>query len=229
MIEWEIGNKFLQERFGGVILPHGRDTEQWNPARFDRAEIREELGVHDRRVVTFFGTPRPHKGQEDLIEAVSRIKDPDTLLMLIGLGHDEYSERIAQTAEERLGSERVKVFGQQPFDKVPEFIVAADVVAVPQRAGPASIGQMPAKVYDAMAMARPIVATRVSDLPDALDGCGWIVEPERPDDLADAIEYILSHPEEAGRAGAAARRKCQQKYSFEAMETILESLIAKHL
>ena len=52
---------------------------------------------------------------------------------------------------------------------------------------------MPAKVFDAMAMAKPIIATNVSDLPEFLDGCGWTVAPEKPKQLADTIQYVFNH------------------------------------
>jgi glycosyltransferase involved in cell wall biosynthesis len=226
--EITVSNKFLQERFGGVVLPHGRDTQAWDPMRFDRDEIRRSLGVGDRQVVLFLGTPRPQKGIEDLVNAMARVRGPDTLLMLVGIDDEAYSQRVGQLALRRLGPERVRLIGRQPFERVPEFMVAADVVVVPQRRSAGAVGQMPAKVYDAMAMARPIVATRVSDLPETLEGCGWIVEPGQPDQLAEAIQDVLDHPAQAARAGAAARRKCEREYSFDAMHRTLAQLVARY-
>ncbi len=48
-----------------------------------------------------------------------------------------------------------------------------------------------------MAMAKPIIATSVSGIPEVLDGCGWIVEPENPKQLAETIQYAFDHPVEA--------------------------------
>jgi len=45
--------------------------------------------------------------------------------------------------------------------------------------------------FDAMAMANPIVATEVSDLPQILDGCGIVLEPDSPEALAEAIETLV--------------------------------------
>jgi hypothetical protein len=52
----------------------------------------------------------------------------------------------------------------QPFDEIPKWVAAADVIAIPQKDSPATWGQLPSKVFDAMAMAKPIVATDVNDL-----------------------------------------------------------------
>jgi len=45
--------------------------------------------------------------------------------------------------------------------------------------------------FDAMAMANPIVVTEVSDLPQILDGCGIVLEPDSPEALAEAIETLV--------------------------------------
>jgi len=77
-------------------------------------------------------------------------------------------------------------------------------------------------------MAKPIIATSVGDLPEILDGCGWIVEPENPEKLAEKIQYVFTHPNEAKEMGWKAREKCKAKYSYEAMETILLNIFKKY-
>jgi glycosyltransferase involved in cell wall biosynthesis len=73
---------------------------------------------------------------------------------------------------------------------------------------------MPMKVYDAMAMASPIVASTVSDLPIALEGCARLVPPKKVDPLADALRDLLEHPAEARSLGERARQRCLEKYSM---------------
>jgi len=96
------------------------------------------------------------------------------------------------------------------------LLSAADVVAVPQRESTDTIGQVPAKIFDAMALGRPVVSTRVSMIPEILDGCGLLVEPGNVSALAAAIERLLDRPEEATALGARARERCVARYSFEA-------------
>src|SRR5207249_2933445 len=52
-----VASRFLAERFGGVLLPHVRDTDAWDPARYDPAGARAALGVGREKVVMFLGTP----------------------------------------------------------------------------------------------------------------------------------------------------------------------------
>lgn len=213
-----VASTFLQRRFGGVLVPHVRDTDAWDPARHDRAASRAALGVGDRRVVMFLGTPRAYKGIEDLVEAV-HLLDDGVVLALVGV--DPSSAWGSRWG----GSPRIRVVGEIPFDEVPRFLAAADVVVIPQRATTDTLGQVPAKLIDAMAMARPIVATQVSMIPAILDGCGVVVPSGDPPALAKAIDDLLADPARAEDLGRRARQRCIAQYSFASARATLFPLI----
>jgi glycosyltransferase involved in cell wall biosynthesis len=61
-----------------------------------------------------------------------------------------------------------------------------------------------------MKMEKPIIATNVSAIPEILDGCGWIVEPENSKQLGKIIQYVFDHPAEASKMGLKSREKCKQ-------------------
>jgi len=213
-----VASRFLQHRFGGVFVPHVRDTAAWDPARYDRSASRARLGVGDERVVMFLGTPRGYKGLDDLVQAVGQL-DARVVLALVGVD-------AASGWGARYGaSPRIKIVGEIPFDDVPRFLAAADVVAVPQRATNDTVGQVPAKLVDAMAMARPIVATEVSMIPEMLEGCGVVVPPEDPSALAKAIGGLLADPSRAAELGRQARQRCIAQYSFTSARATLFPLI----
>jgi len=227
--EITVSNNFLQDKFGGTVVWHARDTETFDPAKFDKYLLREKYQIENtKKVVMFFGTPRAHKGIEDIIKAVSLIEARDTLLVIVGVDYkDSYCRNLVETAKKVL-DKRFKGFDLQPFEKVPEFLAMADVVVIPQKRNFSTVGQVPAKVFDAMAMAKPIIATNVSDLPLILDGCGWIVEPENPEQLAETIQDVLDNPEGAEEIGWKARQKCIDKYSWDAMEKVLVEVFGKY-
>lgn len=227
--EITVSNNFLKEKFGGTIIPHGRNTEEFRPEKFNKNLLREKYKIEKNgKVVMFFGTPWAHKGIEELIESISLIKDQNILLVVVGLDSGRsYCQHLVKVGKKTIGN-RFRVFGFQPFEKVPEFLAIADIVVIPQRRNFATIGQTPAKVFDAMAMAKPIIATNVGDLPEILEGCGWIVKPENPEELAEEIQYVLAHPDEAKEIGQRAREKCIKKYSWDAMEKILIPIFKKY-
>jgi len=213
-----VASRFLEQRFGGTFLPHARDTDAWDPTRYDRAEARARLEVGARQVVMFLGTPREHKGVDDLVDAVGLL-GPEVVLVLVGV------DPAGRRARRWSGIAHVRTTAEIPFDDVPRYLVAADVVAVPQRATTDTLGQVPAKLFDAMALGRPIVSTSVSMIPEILDGCGCLVPPGNVPALAGAIRRLLDNADEAAAMGRRARDRCDARYSFRAARATLFPLI----
>jgi glycosyltransferase involved in cell wall biosynthesis len=214
-----VASRFLQQRFGGTLLPHVRDTEAWRPGAADPRPVRERLGIYRERLVMFLGTIRRYKGVEDLCEAVVRLKRPDIVLALVGT---DPASPGGQRLRERYPA--IRLMGAIAFHEVPMYLGAADIVAVPQRRA-ATRGQVPAKLFDAMALGRPIVSTRVSMIPEILEGCGALVSPGDVAGLAGAIGRLLDHPDEARALGDAARHRAVERYSFEAARRVLFPLV----
>ena len=219
-----VASRFLQERWGGVLLPHVRDTDRWAPERIDPRPAREWLRLNGEHVVMFLGTPRAYKGVDDLAAAMSRLGRRNVALALVGT--DPASATGRALAERYPG---VRLVGRVPIAQVPSYLAAADVVVVPQRESRDTRGQVPAKLFDAMALGRPLVSTRVSMIPEILEGCGLVVEPGDVAALSSAIERLLDHPDEARALGAEARRRCVQRYSFDAARRALFPLVERAL
>ncbi len=206
-----VASRFLQERFGGTLIPHVRDTDAWRPGLDDPTKVRAQLDATGKRLVMFLGTAREHKGVDDLVAAVAALARPDLVLALVGTDPEGATGRRLRA---RLPA--LRLIPAIAFSEVPRYLEAADVVAVPQREGPDTRGQVPAKLFDAMALARPIVATRVSMIPEILDGggCGVLVPPGDAAALGAAIERLASDPEKARELGAHARARCIARYSY---------------
>jgi glycosyltransferase involved in cell wall biosynthesis len=60
-----------------------------------------------------------------------------------------------------------------------------------------------------------------------LDGCGFIVKPEGPEQLARIIHDVSTHPEETERMGLKAREKCVRDYSLSFMEQKLTAIFER--
>jgi glycosyltransferase involved in cell wall biosynthesis len=223
-----VSSNFLKEKFDGEVIRHAVDTDLFNPENFDPNAIKAQLGIEaDQKVLIFCGSLQIHKGIEDLIEAVSLIPEEMKVLLVV-IGNDDGwgTQQLIKAAKEKLG-DKFRCFGVQPFEKIPEFIAIADMVVIPQRKTLATIGQIPIKMFEGMAMAKPVVSTRVSDIPDILENCGTVVDPQNPVQLAAAIQDILEHPEVAKQKGKEGRIQCLENYSWDAVEKLLTNLIQK--
>ena len=199
-----VSSTALQRRFGGTLIPHAPDTELFDPVGIDREEARRAFGFTGPTVL-FPGTPRPHKGMEPLAQAVSRL--PGVRLAVTCRAED-------LTAPEwgRFALDRIPLV---PYPALPRLLAAADVVAIPQLSSEPARYQMPMKVFEAMAMGKPIVASSVSDLPVILEGCGRLVPPGDVDALARAISELINDPDAARALGERARARCVEHYSLQ--------------
>jgi Glycosyl transferases group 1/Glycosyl transferase 4-like domain len=204
-----VASRFLQERFGGTLIPHVRDTDAWRPGMSDPGEIRKQLEVSGERLVMFLGTAREHKGVDDLAAAIEGLGRLDLVLAVVGTHPESAAGRRLRATWPRL-----RLRPPIAFSEVPRFLGAADLVAVPQRDGPDTRGQVPAKLFDAMALGRPIVSTRVSMIPEILEGCGLVVPPGDVRALGAAIARLADDAALARDLGARARARCVERYSF---------------
>jgi glycosyltransferase involved in cell wall biosynthesis len=97
---------------------------------------------------------------------------------------------------------------------------------VPQRDTLIARAQFPLKLTDGMAMAKPILSTKVGDIPQILGNAGYLVEPDSPDQIAAQIQQIFADFQTAELRGRQAREKCVQCYSTDTMATVLEEILA---
>jgi glycosyltransferase involved in cell wall biosynthesis len=157
----------------------------------------------------FVGRLRIRKGVEVLLEALRGLlaAQPGARLLVAGDGeHRAALERRA--AELDLGS-AVRFLGRCDAGRVRGLLRGARALVVP------SIYEgMPLVVLEAMQAGVPVIASRVSGIPEVVaDGrTGWLVPPEDPERLAAALGAALADPDEARRRGKAGRRRVEAEF-----------------
>ena len=122
-------NEVLKSRFGGTVLRHARDERIFIPSERTRADVRHSLGIRDNEKVIFFlGTPRDHKGLARVADAIVRRADPNLTMCVMGL--EEPAGSLATLAKKNPAF--IRVFGLQPYGRLPELIQCADAVCLLQ-------------------------------------------------------------------------------------------------
>ncbi len=217
-----VNNRYLQGRFGGVYLPSGKDTSIFDPAAFDADRSRARYGLSAYRVLMFPGTPVAHKGLEDVLIAVERLAWPDLRLVLVGgrAVADSYRRWLL----ERWGRWIITLPGY-PLETMPDVISAAHVVVIAQRDVPVAWAQCPMKLTDGMAMAKPIICTRVGEIAAVIGDTGYLVAPSSPGEIAVQIEAIFADLESAQAQGMRARARCVERYSVGALAPVFAELV----
>jgi glycosyltransferase involved in cell wall biosynthesis len=208
-----VSNVALAERYGGVLVPHARDEQRFDPARVDREATRARLGVGPTdRLLLFGGTPRAHKGVIGVLEALERLGDRRYRLALFG------TRELAQLSD-RIGDldRWVLPLPYQHFGDLPAIVGAADLSCVLQDvSNPVARHQMPAKVTDALAMEVPCIVTDVPPLRPLVDADVVHVH-DRDRDLADVISSVFDDPQTTRDRAKAGRELFLAAYSYEAV------------
>ena len=168
------------------------------------------------------------KGVDLALTALAAIRDrfPNLRLLIAGDGIERAAlER--QTSALNL-AEVVDFIGWIAPAQVLTLINTATIVVMPSR-----WEGHPSVALQAGLMARPVVATRVGGLPEIIvhEQTGLLVEKEDVAGLADALSFLLEHPEKATQMGQAARQRVQEVFSWEqcvsAYATLYRQLITE--
>ena len=216
---------FLQRKFGGHVIPMGVDTGFFKPQPVDAVQtLRQNLGLEAYRLIVFGGVVRPHKGVELILEALEILADRRVRLLVVGpmtehlrelMKHPAWGSWLAVTK-----ANPSELYGQMPL-----YLDLADLIVLPLNDTPLAQSQMPIKLFEAMAMGKPIIGSAVADLPLMLEGCGSIVPPENARALAAKMGEVLGNPMRAAAQGAAARQRCVERYSREVVSLQLGRIL----
>jgi glycosyltransferase involved in cell wall biosynthesis len=154
----------------------------------------------------------------DAISALINIYNLDVTLTLIGRLSSLTLEKQMKDCVQAGGiASHIELVGQVPHVEVPRYTRRARVGWVPWQPVKKHCKNIPTKMFEYMACGLPIVA---SDLPPirrfiAESACGILVNATNAHEHAEAILYMLDHPDEAQRMGENGRNAVKEKYNWE--------------
>lgn len=172
----------------------------------------------------YVGRLRIRKAVEVLLESLASTGEEGPELLLVGDG--EHGPRLRRCASHLGLDSRVRFLGRRSPGQVRLLMRRAGALVVP------SIYEgMPLVVLEAMEAELPVIASRVSGIPEVVsDGeTGWLVPPEDPVALAEAIRQWRADPAEAKRRGRAGRHRLEDLYSAEDVARVwIEQVVEKN-
>jgi len=215
---WSIERGLPAEKL--VTIPNGVDVSAY---KADRGKLHGELDLPaEARIALFLGRLSSQKGPDILLDAAAALCHRMPELHFILAGDGPLRGKLHMAAEREGLLSQIHFMGRR--DDVAELLADADLLVLPSR-----WEGMPNAVLEAMAAARPVVATDVGGCPELVaDGqTGLIVPQDDAAALADAIEKIISDPDLGREMGAAGRERAQREFPIEKMVRMNEQLYEK--
>jgi glycosyltransferase involved in cell wall biosynthesis/protein-tyrosine-phosphatase len=191
-----------------TCLPNGVDLDRVKPARAPE-DIKRELGLDPGAlVVGTVGRLSPVKGHDCLLRAAPLILQQAPHVRLVVVGDGPRKPELVRRAAQLGVAGRCIFVGSR--NDVYDLMAAMDIFVLP------SLDEgIPMALLEAMALARPIVATSVGGVPEIVQhrSTGLLVQPNDERALADACLELTVSREWARTLGARARRIVATEYS----------------
>ena len=220
LIDWAlkdhiVGEDKITKIYSGIQL------DKFHPVKSEeKDQIRSKWSIKkEEAVVGIVSKLWEGKGHTVLIEAFKLLKEKikDAKLVIVGEGYlyDELFRRVGNN-----GLRDSVLFTGFQMD-VSEIIATFDVAVLPS-----FFEGMGRVILEAMAMEKPIVASRVGGIPDLIDQGinGLLVRPGDARELADALERVLSDNGLAKRLGREGRKRIKDQFSADVMVRSIEKL-----
>ncbi len=179
-------SKMVRPRSEPLVIRNGANHDVFFP--MDKTVARGTLNLpHDKKIVLFVGNLLPVKGIDVLLRAFANIHKRNSVSLII-IGKGESGGELKDLTKELNIETYVSFIGTKKHAEVPLWLNACDVLCLPShREG------FPTVIVEAFACGRPVVATRVDGVPEAItnDTVGMLVSPNNAEELAAALNCAL--------------------------------------
>jgi len=212
-----------------IAIYNGIDIDEWDPENINGETLRRRFNIRkDRLVVGSIGQLKSAKGYQYYIEAAGIVlkRVPNVVFCLVGGGRER---KGLEGIRDDLGLKERFIFMGEDIDIKPYFAMFDIFVCPSLREG------HPNTLLEAMAMAKPIVATDVGGISETISDreTGLLVPSGNALSLAESIVYLIEHRDLAREMGLRARHHVKNHYSsknmIESTEDIYKELVSRKL
>ncbi len=193
------------------VIKNGVDFTLFN-AKGDGASLRERYGLGDRIVAAYVGTHGMAHGLDTILDAAELLREDDRIVFLF-VGDGAERPRLVARAK-AMGLENVRLVGQLPKSEMPAVWSATDISLILLKKSDTFTKVLPSKMFEAMAMRRPIVLGLEGEAKQLLEdaGAGVAIAPENASELAEAVRRFASNPELRARCADSGLAYAREHY-----------------
>ena len=145
------------------VLPAGVDLTRYNSA--DRRRTRSELGLAENDLVLFFmGWMYPFSGLPEVAQAILGGGQSTKNLKLLVVGKGPLWNRLQALRNDEGSGNRILALEWLPYAQIPSYLVASDICLLAAQRDKVMQDIVPIKMYEYLAAAKPVLATRLPGL-----------------------------------------------------------------
>lgn len=192
--------------------------------------LRKELGAEGKFLICYIGTMGMAHGLETLLDAAAQLQRRNSNAQFLLVGEGAEKARI-QSLARSLGLTNLCFLDQQPREKIPAFISAADACLVLLKRTDVFKTVIPTKMLEFMSCARPVILGVEGQARQIIEeaGAGLAIEPENSGELVSAINQLSDDRELGMTLGRKGREYIVQNFSrastAEKYIAVLESVL----
>lgn len=207
-----------------TVVKNGVDLAQYRPVD-GASELAEELGLTGKFIVSYFGTHGMAHHLETILDAARRLNNsPNIVFLMVGDGAERQTlVRMRDT----MGLKNVMMLDQQPKSRMPELWALSDVSLVLLKKSDLFKTVIPSKIFESLAMAKPIVLGVEGESADLLRAAqaGLCIEPEDADQLVARVLELSRDTQLRQRLGRNGRRFVMEQFDRIILARKLASVI----
>lgn len=194
------------------VIPNGADMQFWTP-RKKSERLLDELGLNGKFVVLYIGAHGVSQALDQVLDAAERLAAFDEIQFLF-VGSGSLKDQL-QKRSGTLGLTNVIFHDPVPKKQVLEFYSIADVCLVPLRDIELFSQFIPSKLFEILAMKKPIVASIRGEAREILDRSGGAIttDPEDSEAIAEAVLRLYQQPILRKEMGERGRQFVKTHYS----------------
>lgn len=189
-----------------AVIKNGVDFSLYKKPPHGSLGLSRELGLDGKFVASYFGTHGMAHHLQTVLEAAHELREwKDIVFLLVGDGA-ERSRLVAMRDDMALSN--VVMLDQQPKEKMPELWSLSSVSLVLLKKSPLFKSVLPSKIFESMAMERPIILGVEGESAELVmsAGGGICIEPEDAKDLASQVLILYRDPTRCQTLGSSGRR-----------------------
>lgn len=196
-----------------VLIPNWADTIDVFPLEKEKTKLYKQSFSNESFIFQFAGNLGHAQGLDNILESIQLLNNPDIHFLFVG-GGAKY--QTIKTFSQKYPN--VVILGYQDRSQQNDFLNACDVAIVTLSDGMYGLG-VPSKSYNIMAAGKPIlmVGDDTSEIALCIKeyGLGWVVKPNDPEKLKEAIEEIYTNREKLSAIKNNARNTAEQIFAKE--------------